>query len=93
MFTDLLETLEEEVLGPQLVEPDGVDDEDGVVEDVLEAGEGNQHLPVQNWNKAPLQIFSSAYLFPNLPHPYCNSSKVYILVPYTPKVVFSLTIY
>ena len=68
LFTDLLETLEEEVLGPQLVEPDGVDDEDGVVEDVLEAGEGNQHLPVQNWNMlwnealllGPILYFNSA---------------------------------
>jgi len=27
------------------MEPDGVDHEDGIVEDVLKAGEGNQHFP------------------------------------------------
>ena len=27
------------------MEPDGVDHEDSIVEDVLKAGKGNQHLP------------------------------------------------
>jgi hypothetical protein len=43
---DLLKAFEEEVFSLELVEPDGVDHEDGIVVDILEAGECNQHLPV-----------------------------------------------
>ena len=52
LFTDLLETLEEEVLGPQLVEPDGVDDEDPIVEDVAKTGKHNQPLSKEEENNS-----------------------------------------
>jgi hypothetical protein len=49
---DLLQALEEKVFGLEFVEPDGVDHEDSVVVDVLEAGESYQHFPgqIQNYS-------------------------------------------
>ena len=41
----VLETLEQQVLGLELVEPVGVHDEDEVVDDVSEAGAGQQEPP------------------------------------------------
>jgi hypothetical protein len=43
---DLLKAFEEEVLSLELMEPNGVDHEDSIVVDILEAGECNEHLPV-----------------------------------------------
>jgi hypothetical protein len=43
---DLLKAFEKEVLSLELVKPDGIDHEDGIVVDILEAGEGDEHLPV-----------------------------------------------
>jgi hypothetical protein len=43
---DLLKAFEEEVFSLELVKPDGIDHEDGIVVDILEAGEGDEHLPV-----------------------------------------------
>jgi hypothetical protein len=43
---DLLKAFEEEVFSLELMEPDGVDHEDGIVVNILEAGECDEHLPV-----------------------------------------------
>ncbi len=43
---DLLKAFEEKELSLELVEPDSVDHEDGIVVDILEAGECDEHLPV-----------------------------------------------
>jgi hypothetical protein len=42
---DLLKAFEEEVFSLELVKPYGVYHEDGIVVDVLEAGECDEHLP------------------------------------------------
>ncbi len=41
-----MKAFEEEVFSLELVKPDGIHHEDGIVVDILEAGEGDEHLPV-----------------------------------------------
>ena len=42
---EVLQTLEQQVLRLQFIEPEGVDDEDGVIDDVADRGENYEKSP------------------------------------------------